>query len=431
MSDPANIAARPTAGFQYLVVAGDRLDTIEKIAYGSIQGILEEANPQLNGRPISLENRPTIYPGDVLVIPVLATREALKNAQVAQRLENVKDPDKMSIIIDGLEIQSTSARILRTMDTAADGWTARFGYTAGRDPELDRRLLPYSYPQAQAYIGGELLTAGVLYGVNREATKQGKIVDLEGFSFTKDMVDSTINPPYEFSNISLQDLATKLARKHGIGADFDFDPGGPFDRVTADPMDSPFTFLARLVTQRGGLFSSSPSGNALFTKTTEAKTPVGTIEEGERFPIGWGARFDGTLLYNVIRAIGETPGNPTAEGISRDDNVPRSRFITITADETSEAGLQAAADWKRSKQLADALTIPFPVSGWYAPNGELWRENTLVTVVSPTIFVPRGFTFLIRQVEYVDEASGKTATLSLVPPEVYTGNRIVLPWEAI
>lgn len=430
MSDVANVATDPTPGRQYVVVGGDRLDTIEKRAYGTIKGILEEANPILNGRGISLENRPFIYPGDVLFIPLLAARETLKNEATARRLDS-KPRDEMTIIVDGLELVSDSKRIVRTMDTAADGWTARLAYTAGQDRELDRRLLPYSYPAAQAYIGGDLLVGGAQYGVKPEVTKQGKIVDLEGFSFTKDMVDSTINPPYEFADITLQDLAIKLARKHGISAEFDFDPGGPFDRVTADPQDSPFTFLSRLVTQRGGLFSSTPAGNALFTRTVENVAPVGTIEEGESFPIGWGAQFDGTLLFNIIRAIGESPGAPTNEAISRDDNVPRSRFTTIVADETMVGDLQAAADWKRSKQLADALTIPFPVSGWYAPNGDLWRENTLVTVVSPSIFTPQGFTYLIRQVEYVEESSGKTTTLSLVPPGVYTGERIVLPWEAI
>lgn len=430
MSDAPLVAARPTPGQQYRVVSGDRLDTIEKIAYGTVQGNLEEANPILNGRPISLENRPTIYPGDTLFIPFLAPIEALKTEQIKSRLENTKPRDEMTIIIDGRELVSDSKRILRTMDTAADGWTARISYKAGRDRELDRRVIPYSYPKAQAYIGGELLTSGALYGVKPEVTKQGKILDLEGFSFTKDMVDSVINPPYEFADISLEDLGNKLARPHGIKVEIDFDPGGPFDRVTADPQDSPFTFLARLVTQRGGLFSSTPEGNALFTKTATG-TPVGTIEEGESFPIGWGANFDGTLLFNTIRAIGESPGSPTNEAVSRDDNVPRSRFTTIIANETMAGDLQAAADWKRSKQLADALTIPFPVSGWYAPNGELWRENTLVTVVSPSTFVPRGFTFLIRQVEYVEENSGKTSTLSLVPPAVYTGERIVLPWEAV
>ena len=426
----SDIATIPTAGRSYQVVAGDRLDKIETVAYGSIRGILENANPQLNGRPISLENRPTIYPGDVLYLPPLAEREALKTEQVKRRLERTKDPEETTIVIDGLEIPYDSCRIMRTMDTAADGWTARIGYTAGRDRELDRRLLPYSYPQAQVYIGGELLINGVLYGVKPEVTDTGKVLDLEGFSYTKDMVDSTINPPYEFSNVSLLDLANKLAQAHGIKAEIDFDPGGPFDRVTADPTDSPFTFLARLVTQRGGLFSSTPTGNALFTRTKEG-APVGTIEEGESFPIGWGAKFDGTLLFNKIRAIGESPGSPTNEAVAVDNNVPRSRFTTFVADETMAGDLQTAANWRRTKQFADALTIPFPVSGFYAPNGELWTENTNVIVVSPTIFVPKGFPFLIRAVEYVSEASGKSTTLSLVPPQVFTGETIVLPWEAV
>ena len=70
----------------------------------------------------------------------------------------------------------------------------------------------------------------------------------------------------------------------------------------------------------------------------------------------------------------------------------------------------------------------FPVSSWYGPDGKLWRENTIVTVKSPTMFVPNGFDFLIRSVEYEFTTEGATAKLGLVPPQVFTGDPIDEPW---
>lgn len=423
----SEITARPTPGNRYKVVPGNRLDNIEKAAYGYVTSLLEGANPFLSSRALSLENRPTIYSGDILTIPPLAAQEKLKTAAAERQLSG-KAPDDLTIIIEGREIAYDSARVLRTMDTAADSCTFRIAWEPEADRELDRLLLPYSYPKAQVYIGGKLLINGLVYGIKPEVTAQGKTVDVEIFSFAADVIDSTMPEPYAANNITLQDRANQLLQHIGIAAEFEADDGGEFDRVTGEITDTIFTHLVSLASQRGLLISSTPEGNLLFLKTTTS-APVGTIKTGAPLQISWGANFDGRLLYNQITAIGESPGANTKSATVRDDNVPRSRFLTFKADDTTEGNIEASANWRRSKQFADALTIPFPVSGWYAPNGTLWRENTKVTIVSPEIFVPEDFTFLIRQVEYIIENSGRTATLSIVPPEVYTGERIVLPWE--
>ena len=73
--------------------------------------------------------------------------------------------------------------------------------------------------------------------------------------------------------------------------------------------------------------------------------------------------------------------------------------------------------------------MPMEVNGWIAPDGNLWRENTFISVVSKSLFVPNGFTFLIRQVGYnLDSQGGKRARLSLIPPFVYAGGEIREPW---
>lgn len=425
----SNIAARPTQGKQYKVVPGDRLDNIEKSAYGFVTGTLENANTFIKGRAISLENRPTIYPGDILFIPFSAVEQELKTDQAKVHLQG-KSQDSMTLILEDREIQFDSMRIIRTMDTVADGWTARIQWQPGKDTELDSLLIPYGYPKAQAYIGNQLLVNGVMYSVNPEQTKQGLILNLEGFSYTADIIDSTCPAPYTQNNVTLEQRANQMLQNIGIRTVMEFEDESPFDKVTGDIDVTIFDHLASLAAQRGFLLSSSVEGNLIFTKT-KTDAPVGTLESGAPQGISWGARFDGRLLFNSITAIGESPGKPTNNATVKDDNVPRSRFQTFKANETTEGNIEKAALWKRSKQFADALSIPFPVSGWYAPNDTLWRENTQVVVKSKEIFVPDGFTFLIRQCEYIFENSGATTTLNLVPPQVYTGERIVLPWEAV
>lgn len=414
---------KPIPGKQYTIEDENSLSQIAARAYGD-----QTLWPRIwsaNQFKLKSGDPNVIFPGEVIAIPLLPEREQLKT-DVSDPVIPGKDKDDLTIMIDGLEVKSMSSRIVRTMDTGADGWSASIEWQPGNDSEIDKRVAPYAYPPAAVYIGGNLMVNGLLYVSESELTGSSSIKNLEGFSFTADVVDSTLKPPYEKNNVTLKQRAEELVKPLGINVIFDADEGGVFDRITAQPNDTIFQHLAGLASQRSLLVSSTRQGDLLFTKAAAGK-PVDTIEEGRQGGREFRARFDGRKRFNVYRAIGDSPaGNKV--GIAKDDIVPRSRFLTFQANETIGGDIDKAAAWRRSKQLADALTIPFPVDSWFTSDGELWQENRLVTVVSPTIHVPDGFDFLIRSVEYVDDVSGKTAVLNLVPPQVYSGEELKEPW---
>ena len=417
----------PIPGKQYIVQSGDSLSIIAGKAYGDPLKwpLIHDANQST----IKSDDPNLVFPGEIIVIPLLAENVALRTERIARQLGN-KAKDELTIVIEDLELVVQSSRILRTMDTAADGWSCRIEWTPGEDKKLDEKTLPYGYQQASVFIGQELITNGLLYNVTSVFNTAGRAKILEGFSFTADMIDSTIKPPYEKNSITLEDRAAELVGPAGIQAVFDYESGGPFDRITAGPTDTIFGHLQSLAGQRGLLVSSTPNGALLFTKANVNGPILGTIEEGnfstaEEFT----AKFNGRKRFNIYRAISQSPKNNKKVAIAKDNNVPRSRFITFQAEDTTDGDIQTAADWKRSKQLADALTIPIPVEGWYSPSGDLWKENTLISVQSKTLFVPEGFTFLIRRVEFIYETTGKRAVLSLVPPQVYTGEPLTEPWK--
>ena len=420
------ITARPTPGNQYRVVWGDRLDFIEKEAYGSIKGVIEAANPFLAKRQISLENRPIIYNGDILTIPIIPELRKIRTSISG------KDKNQLTIIIGDREIRYESARAARTMDTCADACNFKIPWTPGKDKKLDNLLKPFTYPDAQVFIGNELIISGALYGISPDVSTSGTIITGEIYSYTVDLIDSTMPKPYEANNITLKERANQLIKNFGIKSVFDFEDSAKFERVTADRTDTVFNHLSSLAAQRGFLISSTPSGDLLFTKAKTNQKPVGTIESGKQGAFSWGANFDGRKKFNSITAIGESPGNPSRQSTVIDSNVPKSRFMAFAADETTDGNIETAAAWKKSKINAESLTIPFPVAGWYAPDKTLYKENTLITIKSPEIFCPDGFTFLISQVEYVSEESGQTSTLQLLPPSVYNNDiDIIFPWETL
>lgn len=426
----SNLRDIPTPGYQYKVVGGDRITRISATAYGTQDHarLIVNANPILTGRPISPEDLPTIYAGDILSIPLLAEIEALRNEGTKLTIPG-KQADDFTLIIDGLEVPIQSGKILRTMDTAADGWTARIAWTPGEDKELDKRLLPYAFPPASVYLGDKLQINGIMYTTEPEMTNSGIVKNLAGFSFTADAIDSTLKPPYEKNNVTLQQRAEEQIAHIGIKAIFEADGGGKFDRMTADPTDTIFSHLHNYARQRSILISSTPAGDMLFWQANVNGQPVGTLEETQPLPLNWSAKYDGRKLFNAYKIIGQSPGGVSKSAVAIDKNIPRSRFKTIQAHDTIVGDIQAVANWQRSKQLADALTIPFPVSDWYDPAGALWEPNTIITVISRTLDVPNGFNFLIRAVEFNYNPSGRSTILSLIPPQVYSGDEIIASWE--
>lgn len=370
----------------------------------------------------------TVFQGEQLVIPSVDAPAVLSGVQ----------PEDLTIMIAGQRVPVLDARIVRTMDTGADGWTARIHWTPGADPDVDKSTRPYSYAKAAAYIGDQILVNGLLYSVETEYLIEGRAKTLRGYSFTADAIDSTIKPPYERNNITLEQLAADLVAPTGIKAVFETDTGGPFDRVTAQETDTIFSHLAKLAAQRGVLVSSTVNGDMVFLRAAVDSPIVGTIAEGQPIGIGYRAVYDGRKRFNAYKCIAADAGasllwtdSPSASPKTQtavDNIVPRSRFRTFQTDDTMPGNIKNAAEWRRSRQLIEALTMEFPVFGWYAPDGNLWRENTRVTVVSETLGVPDGYTFIIRAVEYALSGDGRVATLSLIPPQAYTGEPLEDIW---
>lgn len=413
--------AKATPGVPYTIVPGDTLSEIAKQAYGNgrrwreiwqaNQTVLRSGDPNL------------IYPGEVITIPKIAELEGQKNIDLPG-----KAFDNFTIVVDDTELLPESARVVRTMDTAADGWTATIAYNRD-NPTLYELLRPYQYNPSRVYVGGRLVVTGELYNVGIDIGADSIRKDLAGFTSTVGIVDSSApKPPYEFKNVKLDQIAERLAEPFQIPVIFDGDPGGQFKKVVISRTEKVFEFLAKLAKQRSLLVTSTAEGELLFTQANTGAEPVGSLIQGlPPFQTGR-VNFDGRRRFRGTKAISKRRGPKTKSAVSKDLVVPLSRFRTFSADDSTSGDVQRAADWDRSKQVGDSLGFKIPVSSWYAPNGELWAENTIVTLRSPEIYCPDGFDFIIRAVEYIFDSSGRTAELSLVPPQVYTGDVVDEPW---
>ncbi len=373
---------------------------------------------------------------------VLATNLRRSAEADAQRARMRSKPrEAFILVLDGLEISVSSGRASRSIDTVADGWTAEIAWTPGRDKELDKRLAPYAYPEARVYLGSNLVNTGRLYAVASSLTASGRVKNLEGWSLTADLVDSHVPASIssgQWSGLSVWNLANALCRPLGIGVRTDIGNvtlrgqsqrvTEPFDEVKASLTESYAELLTRLAAQRGMLVSCDELGNLFLTAARTSGAPIANLEEGKPPAQKLEAKFDGRKRFHKYTVYGQSGMADDIRAEAMDPRVPSSRVANILAPEVTAGNARVAAGWKRSKQLAEALSIPLPATGWYAPRGELWAPNTLVTLTAPSLHVVSGFTFLIRSVEYLHETQGQTSMLQLVPPQVYTGEPIEEPW---
>lgn len=409
----------PVPGKQYVIEPGDSLSLIAGRAYGDLT--LWPRIWEANQTTLRSGDPNIISPGEVILIPRLPER-----APPRIRPQN-RNRNEMYVNLDGREVKPVSGRIIRSIDKVANAYSMTIPWEPGLDPDLDGRIAPYAYTPAEAFIGNDLIVAGFNYQT-QPLIGQGTTVRIEGYTPTADLVDSALKPPFEFNNITLQDIITQIVLPLGFKAIFEVDTGGVFDRVTADQGDTVMDFLSGLARQREVLLSCDVEGNLVVTRAITTGVPVTAFDEKETPGVsGWGAKFDGRKRFNVYRAVGRSPLGEN-EATVTDPKVPRTRFTTLSADESMAGDIEGVARWARNRTLADALSFKLNVEGWYDPEGMPWRENTLVTVISPTMFLPDGFDFLINQVEYLFDSDGIGAVLSLVPPTVYTQGEIVEPW---
>jgi prophage tail gpP-like protein len=406
---------------------------------------------------------------------------------------------EMTIYIDGYKINPESAELLRTMDTGADALTMTLPWQPGNDPVFDDVTKPFGYQDTECFIDNNIQLLGRLYNVEHSTTEAGTIKNLECYSKTADIIDSTMLPPFEANNIGLLarckqqcepfgigvvvDDSVQLFKKKniiikrdmnerekrsfiksrlaGIKGTFPVEPikqeylsaesdlkkkiaGGykitvgrktvyeeiKFSRVAAKQTDKIFNHLRSLAAQRGYLLSCTLEGDLFITKANTDGKSIGTIEEGSAFSDSYEAKFNGRNRFAQYRAIAKSSRKAkTAKASVAEDNVVQlARYLTFNAPDNLPGQAENAAIWKKNKTIADALTIPFPVNSIYGPDGKLWEPNTLITVISETLGVDEGFTFLIRNVRFVYNNSGFVSELDLVPPTVYTTGEIEEPW---
>ena len=448
----------------YTVKTGDRLTFIAP-RFNITAAVIVQANPQLQGRPVSPEGFPTIYADEILTIPNPQEAELL--IQSDPNSVDSANNTEITVLINGKTYRVwETAEITRSFDVIAD----TFALTGPWDPSNpdDRETFrPFSYKPFSLYIGGERVMQGTVLNNNPESAANQNSIAISGYTTAGILADVMLPPtlyPFETDGLNLLQIAQKMSSPYGVTVISQDDTGAPFGGIITDvnllvdptknrlalgkaeitytegekvdigPVEKIYTFLIKLARQRGLVISSDTLGRLLLQTPTN-EPAQDTIRAGQDTFIKSSAEYKGQQRYSTITAL----GTEVIDGVGQSGDVidPAiqktgiTRPLVIKAQETNKGNLKDAATAQYGRQLASSIVNIVTVRGWRRPSdNKLWKDNTRVIYINPGDMIYTETEFLIRQAKYVRGPETEVTELTLVFPEAYNGQiRSSFPWD--
>lgn len=406
----------------YSVAPGDTFEIISRKEYGTENqsSLIAKANPGLS-EPLT--------PGIVINLPNIPGLPKDRQTQAV-----ASSPDETAILIKGKRFRFWDrVRITRSIDSMD---TIDFGAPFDSEtPEFKENFKPFSFDPIVTTVGGSPLFTGNMVSIIPVVDNNQKIISVSGYSLPGVLNDCTppaSSFPLEFNNQGLKQIATTLLSPFGLSVVFDIDQGSIFERVAIEPGQKILPFLSDLAKQRNIILSSNSDGALVFWRSIDSDSPIARFEQGRSPILSVSPSFSPQEYYSHITGIkpvslGDsgsqfTVKNPKLEGVLRP--------FTFKVDDTSNPDIKTAVSSKSGRMFANVASYSIRVDTWRNPQGDLWKPNTIITLLAPDAMIYKEYEFLIRSVVFDLDGKSKAATLNLIMPGSFNGQiPDVLPWE--
>ena len=414
---------RPIPGTNYVVPKGGFLDTISLKAYGYNRvSDIEKANEELLKSRNRIQGIKNVYPGDVIWLPPGLARE------VTPEQIDSDSPDEIAIRINGKIFKGyTASNINRSLNSVADG----FSFTAPFNPsDPDSVYLdPHTFLPADIFIGGELYISGRCEKWDPAFDENSTSTNIQVRSLAGVLVDCVSEDKQRnYISQSLSQITNKLLNPFGIKSIYPDGDGGIIDKSKRNPGDKIYSFLQGLAKIKGYIINSTVDGGISYDRANIKGKPIFQLKQGNWPLLSAKPSYDGTKRFSQFTAIAQGKKNVVIRSSVVDKSVPVKRPTVIDAKYSSKGNVKEAAEWARSRSLSSSSPCTVTVATWRDDNGDLIKENNIVTLLCPNVSVYRETRYLIEKVQLAQD--GKTAQLTLVLPEAYTLEfPEVFPWQ--
>ena len=293
---------------------------------------------------------------------------------------------------------------------------------------------PLSFLPVEILIDNARVFTGTMLGVMPEDSPNSKTVSVNGYSLSGVLNDCPISIdeyPIEFNDQNLEQIAKIVAAPFNVSVAFADAPGQPFEQVAANISEKVFAFLTSLAQERGLVIGNNADGGLIFQKANVDDAVSAVLKSGEP---GVGPIILTTTAQNLFSSV--TAHGATIVGLPPDSYTAVNPRITLKrpfvfkTDGADTGDVKPDAEAKLGRMYGDALSAAVNVSRWQDPANNLWRPNSIISLIAPEAMIYNKTRFLVKSVELNQNAESETANLTLVLPESYSSKVPErLPWE--
>lgn len=275
-------------------------------------------------------------------------------------------------------------------------------------------------------LEGDEVVKGYLDALEVAYDATNHTLTVRGREYTADLVDcaATLDGPYEWANIGLEEAARRIAEPYDIKVRAETDLGKPFERFSIQPGEAAWECLARAARERAVIATGDGLGTLILTRAGEGGDAAGALRLGgnDGNILRANGSFEVAERHDVVvvrgQAQGESEDAPQGEARARDEDILRYRPKVIIAEAQGEGvTFQDRATHEVRVAAGKSRRVRYTVPGWRGSTGALWRPNTKVWVEDAFLELKREL--LISNVTFSLTDQGTVTELQVAPVDAY------------
>lgn len=316
------------------------------------------------------------------------------------------------VIFDGW----TSVSVTKNLETLAHGFSMT----------LHDKFLPLKerWPLkpgvlVKINIAKERVLTGHIEKLDASYSEGSRILSVSGRSLPGDLIESSVEGPMEYTQISLEELAKQLIAPFGLKVFLSVIPK-KIEKFSVRPDESVFEALDRAARLQGFFWVSTRGGNIRLTRAGRARS---ASELNQDFNIKAASiSIDTSERHNKYKVVGQRNGTDDISGVTAsqpsgtatDSGITRHRPLTIVAESTIDLdSAKTRAEWEAANRIARGMRIICETESWLQQDKSLWDINQIVRFRSS--FLGLDADLLISSIEQKqDNQSGTTTSFGLV-----------------
>lgn len=347
---------------------------------------------------------------------------------------SVKNQSKITLQIGTEKLSGfTGLQVERAIDAAADA----FSFSLPWNPTTNNitRFKPFNPQIVKVRVDDELLLTGYVEKNSFATSGNAKVLNIEGRSASGTLLDWSAGPPFQFQEMTFNQLNTAMYRNFdstaSAGVAFASPDTESISEVSITIGDKMYGVFSKIASGHGLWGIPTATGRLEYKQISSYSAAVAQLEEGKGAVKSVSTTHDITKRFQKYLVVGAYEGDPTAESEVSDPETfglaKRGRLITELSQQTTS--ISEAAKFSRSKAMIDAYSAVCEVDGWRY-NGDLWAPGTIITLKAPGAYILSASRFMIRKVVYGMSAGGQVARLELAIPEAFDNTELrAYPWE--